>query len=174
MSRFDLSERLSQMVIAADDDGAIQQTAIARRHAANGMLQSGNFFVAENDALRSIYQTALLAMMNHALSVAAPSVAARSVRTAGLELEAKFMARFESILGGSASGSACDANAAEKLLSDFRAFARERLLQTVGDTENNVFGKAVRGWRGWIIRYGWNAINTVIALAALYWSWGKR
>lgn len=174
MTEIELAERLSQMVAAADRGGAAQQTAVARRHAANGMLQSGNFFIAENDALRSIYETALRAMMNHALSVAAPSVATRSVRTAGLELEAKFIARFESILEGSASGNACDTKASEKLLSDFRNFAREQLLQAVSDTENNVAGKAVRGWRGWIIRYGWNAINTVIALAALYWSCGKR
>lgn len=173
MSEHDLAELLSQMIEAADIDGVAQQTAVARRHAANGMLQSGNFFIAENDALRSIYQTALLAMMNHALSVVAPSVAARSVRTAGMELEAKFIGRLESILKGSASGHACDPKTSEKLLSDFRAFARERLLQRVSDSENNVAGKAVRGWQGWVIRYGWNAINTMIALAALYWSWGK-
>lgn len=174
MSKIDLAERLSQMVEAADRDGASQQNVIARQYAANGMVQSGNFFVAENDALRSIYQTTLLAMMNYALSVAAPSVAARSVRTAGLELESKFIARFEGVLAGSASGNACDAKSSEKLLSDFRTFARERFLQTVSDTENNIDGKAVRGWQGWIIRYGWNAINTMIALAALYWSWGKK
>ncbi len=171
MSRFDLAERLSQMVIAADDDGAAQQTAIARRHATNGMLQSGNFFVAQRDALKSIYEKTLVAMADYALSVSAPSVSAKAVNAAGLDLESKSIARLERILAGSASGNACDAKAADVLLSDFRAFARTRLLQVVGDTEKNAAGKTIRGWQGWIIRYGWNAINTLIALVALYLSY---
>jgi hypothetical protein len=174
MSKTDLAERLSQMVDAADRDGAAKQTAIARRHAADGMLQSGHFFVAENDALREIYEGALHAMVDHALSVAAPSVAASAIKTSGLELESKFLGRFEGILGGSASGNACPPIAAEKLLSDFRARLRERLNQAVSDAANNVAGKPVRGWRGWIIRYGWNGANTAIALLALYLSWIKK
>ncbi|MBR0750493.1 hypothetical protein JQ582_42110 [Bradyrhizobium japonicum] len=106
MSKTDLAERLSQMVDAADRDGAAQQAAIVRRHAADGMLQSGNFFVAENDALNAIYESALHAMVDHALSVTAPSVVASAVKTSGLELESKFLGRFEGILGGSASGNA--------------------------------------------------------------------
>ncbi|MBR0728645.1 hypothetical protein JQ595_07770 [Bradyrhizobium japonicum] len=173
MSKTDLAERLSQMVDAADRDGAAQQAAIVRRHAADGMLQSGNFFVAENDALNAIYESALHAMVDHALSVTAPSVVASAVKTSGLELESKFLGRFEGILGGSASGNA-SADASQKLLSDFRARLREKLNQAVSDAENNAAGKPVRGWQGWIIRYGWNGINTVIALVALYLSWIKK
>ncbi|MET4219926.1 hypothetical protein ABIB00_005150 [Bradyrhizobium sp. LB14.3] len=174
MSKTDLAERLTQMVDAADRDGAAQQTAIARQHAADEMLQSGNFFLAENDALEAIYESALHAMVDHAVSVAAPSVAASAVTTSGLELESKFLRRFEGILGGSASGNACPPKAAQKLLSDFRARLRERLNQAVSDADNNVAGKPVRGWQGWIIRYGWNGINTLIALVALYLSWIKK
>lgn len=174
MSKIDLTERLAQIINAADKDGAIQQTVIARRHAADGMLNSGNFYVAESTALRSIYETTLHALMDHALSVSPPSIAAREVRIASLELETKFLNRLHSILGGSASGNACDAKASETLLSDFAIFARERLLQTVSDTADNVAGKPIRGWRGWIFRYGWNIINTVVAVVALYLSWGKK
>jgi hypothetical protein len=174
MNKIDLAERLSQMVDTADRDGAAQQTAIARRHAADGMLQSGNFFVAESDALKAIYKSTIHAMVDHALSVAAPRVAAIAVKSSGLELESRFLARFEGVLGGSASGNACPPKAAEKLLSDFRARLRERLNQAVSDAANNVAGKPVRGWRGWIIRYGWNGANTAIALLALYLSWIKK
>ncbi|MGY4313714.1 hypothetical protein [Bradyrhizobium sp. JR3.5] len=174
MSKINLAERLSQMVEEADRNGAAQETAIARRHAADGMLQSGNFFVAENDALTLIYENALRAMVDHSLSVAAPSVAARAVKAAGLELESKFLGRFEGILGGSASGNPCPARAAEMLLPAFRARLRERLNQAVDDTGYNIAGKPVRGWQGWIVRYGWNSINTVIALMALYLSWSKK
>ncbi|MFK4507222.1 hypothetical protein [Bradyrhizobium daqingense] len=174
MSKTDLSERLSQMVAAADRERANKQSAIANRHAADGMLQSGNFFVAQNDALKAIYDNALNAMVDHALSVCAPSVAASAVKTAGLTLESTFLDRFGAILSGTASGNACPPKASDKLLSDFRTHLREKLNQAVSDASNNVAGKPVRGWQGWIIRYGWNGINTAIALLALYLSWVKK
>lgn len=174
MSRHDLFERLSQMVALAEDGAATEQTIIARRYAAKGMLQSGNFFADEKRALESHYENSLRRMEAHALSVAAPNKAAKAVKSAGLELESKFLTRFEGILGGSESGNPCDAKASEKLLSEFRAFARERLLQASSDTENNVSGRQVRGWQGWIIRYGWNAINTMIAAVALYLAWTQH
>jgi len=169
-----LAERLSQMVDAADHEGAAQQTAIARRHSADGMLQSGNFFIAEQQALKAIYQDTLRDIAEYALSIAAPSVASRAVRTAALELESRFLNRFEEILKGSASGNPCPANAATELLSNFRTFVREKLNSAVSDVANNIPGKPVRGWQGWINRYGWNAINTGIAALALYWAWGKK
>jgi hypothetical protein len=94
------------------------------------MLNSGNFFVAESSALKSIYENALRAMMDHALSVAPPSLAAKAIRIAGLKLETKFIERFEGISAGSASGTACDAKASEKLMSRFRMFLHERFFRS--------------------------------------------
>jgi hypothetical protein len=173
MSRYDLNERLSQMVASAEKECVAEQEAIARRWARKGMLNSGNFFLDEKRALESIYERALRGMETHALSLAAPSAAAIAVRTAGLELESRFVVRFDAILSGTANGNPLDPTASGELGSDFRAFARKRLLQVVGDTSSNVLGKPLRGWQGWLSRYGWNLVNTAIALAALYWSWGK-
>jgi len=174
MSRLDLAERLSQMVADAEKRAGVQQQTIARQHATNSMLNSGNFFIAEKQALETIYQDTLQNMEEHALNVVAPSDAGSAVKVAGVDLETKFLARFEWILRGAASGNPCPEKASEELLSDFRAFAREQLNQTVSDTINNVAGKPVRGWKGWVGRYGWNAANTIIAALALYWSWGKK
>jgi hypothetical protein len=174
MSHIDLAERLSRMVDAADEKGAYEQNAVARRHTANGMLQSGNFFIAEKQALQSIYGGTMQLLATHALSVTAPGSAARAVRIAGQDLESKFMARFEGILGGSASGQPCPPTASKKMLSEFRTTLSERLDQAVSDTENNVIGKPLQGWQGWVIRHGWNSINTAIAVSALYWSWVKK
>lgn len=173
MINIDLGERLSQMVDAADNESAVQGTAIARRHAADGMLVSGNFYIAEKQGLETIYHDELQKMVEHSLSVAEPRDAAKALKSAGLDMECKFVARFEAILGGSVSGNACDAKAAEILLSDFRTFARTRLLQAVGDTEKNAAGKPVRGWQGWLGRNFWKLFGAIVSVTAAYIAWQK-
>jgi hypothetical protein len=174
MGRIEVTERLMQMAADASQSASVKVTAIARQMTASGMLVSGNFYASEKEALQSIYDDTLQKMEAYSLSVLAPGAAANAVRVAGQELEAQMLKLFEGVLKGEASGNPCPPKASEVLLPDFRRFLRERLLRAVSDARNNVLGKPVRGWQGWLARYGWNAINTLIAALALYWSWVKK
>jgi hypothetical protein len=162
------------MVADAEKRATLQQQAVARKHATGSTLRSGNYFIDQKQALESIFKETLQTMEAYALSAVAPGDAARALKTVGLDLESKCLARFEGILEGVASGHPCPDKASEELLTAFRDFAHEQLNQTVTDTSNNVAGKPIRGWKGLVGRYAWNVVNTTIALAALYLAWIKK
>lgn len=170
MNQGELLERLSQIVVSADEAADREQTAIARRMAAQHQLLSGNFFSAQHDAIFFNYETTLTRMVDFALSVAAPRPASRAVKTAALDLEKRFLMRFENILKGKASGQAAPEKAAAELISGLRLKLRTGALQAESDAANNALGKPLRGWQGWLTRYGWNALNSAVAVLALYWS----